>query len=222
MIDSYPRLKQLMMTYINMDAEEITGEDTLEGMLRYYTTRVSGKAIRELLAEVSAFRQAYQDDLDTAFLRRFDYGADIPDVASFFSTIEQVLASKQPAQADKPALTLTTPINEQSTVANVLLKAIARVGFKAFLNEMESSDAVRALVKSLRGSAFPENEAQASLSFQKDLYHQLVNLTLNTYGPESSEYQHALKSAVKHSGYLQERSQGTTDYKNFSEQLPKH
>ncbi|RRZ91030.1 contact-dependent growth inhibition system immunity protein [Erwinia sp. 198] len=89
MIDSYPRLKKLMMTYINMDAEEITGEDTLEGMLSYYATRVSGKAIRELLAEVSVFRQAYQDDLDTAFLRRFDYGADIPDVASFFQPLSK-------------------------------------------------------------------------------------------------------------------------------------
>lgn len=219
MIDNYPRLKQLMMTYINMDAEEITGEETLEGMLRYYTTRVSGRVVEELLAEISAFRRRYHEDLDAAFLRRFDYGADIADVATFFTTIVQVTTNKRPAQNDKPAAAANSQSANENAVARVLMTSVAKVGLKALIDEMASPDAVNATLKSLQGSSFTSNDAPAAKAFQRDLYHQLVQLVLSTYGPDSSEYHHALENAVKHSGYRQEKSSGAADSGSVTERL---
>ncbi|PLR53844.1 hypothetical protein CYR52_05075 [Chimaeribacter arupi] len=100
-----------MMGYINMDAAYITGHKDFAGMVAFYTTRVSTKALRELLIEIEQYRAAHPEDLSQAFLSEFDYGAYIEDVRNFLDitcgVVSDVIATaegrnEQKAVADKP------------------------------------------------------------------------------------------------------------------------
>ncbi|MGC0947145.1 hypothetical protein WKH55_22235 [Pantoea agglomerans] len=105
MTTAYPRIEKMMAGYINMDAYEMTGASDRLGQIRYYTTRVSPKAMAFLLLELDAFELAHKDNLTEDFEEAFDFGADIPDAPAFFELVRQevttVLASKKPELSDQ-------------------------------------------------------------------------------------------------------------------------
>jgi len=89
MTTAYPRIEKMMAGYINMDAYEMTGASDRLGQIRYYTTRVSPKAMAFLLLELDAFELAHKDNLTEDFEEAFDFGADIPDASAFFELVRQ-------------------------------------------------------------------------------------------------------------------------------------
>ncbi|WP_437609738.1 contact-dependent growth inhibition system immunity protein [Erwinia sp. V71] len=95
MINTYPRIHKMMGGYINMDASDITGHCDYEGQIRYYMSRVSPKALSELLTELECFEAEHRPNLSADFDKAFDYGADIEDVAHFFALIRQLVGHKQ-------------------------------------------------------------------------------------------------------------------------------
>jgi len=105
MTTAYPRIEKMMAGYINMDAYEMTGASDRLGQIRYYTTRVSPKAMAFLLLELDAFELAHKDNLTEDFEEAFDFGADIPDASAFFELVRQevtsVLAAKKSELSDQ-------------------------------------------------------------------------------------------------------------------------
>ncbi|WP_456310957.1 contact-dependent growth inhibition system immunity protein [Serratia proteamaculans] len=87
MTTTYPRIEKMMAGYINMDAYEITGAEDRAGQIRYYTTRVSPKAMKALLVELDEFEQAHRERLTDDFEEEFDFGAGITDAKDFFHLV---------------------------------------------------------------------------------------------------------------------------------------
>ncbi|QGY33051.1 contact-dependent growth inhibition system immunity protein [Pantoea cypripedii] len=94
MTTTYPRIEKMMAGYINMDAYEMTGSEDRAEQVLYYTTRVSPKALKDLLSELDEFEREHSDNLTDDFEDAFDFGAYIPDARVFFGLVREVVRAQ--------------------------------------------------------------------------------------------------------------------------------
>lgn len=125
MTTKYPRIEKMMAGYINMDAYEITGASDQAGQIRYYTTRVSPKAMKALLVELDAFEQAHNENLTNDFYEEFDFGAEITDASAFFNLVRSEIYSALGVEQAKNTDTLHETIG--ITATSVALKQFAEI-----------------------------------------------------------------------------------------------
>lgn len=144
MTTTYPRIEKMMAGYINMDAYEITGASDQAGQIRYYTTRVSPKAMKALLVELDAFEQAHNESLTNDFYEEFDFGAEITDASAFFNLVRSEVCSALGVEQVKNTDTRHETIGVAATSA--ALKQFAEIpssAVEAFVSGLQSRFALK-------------------------------------------------------------------------------
>ena len=87
----YKILDNLMHAYLNMDAQDITGADDLEGMVEYYFKDCRRSDFLFLKAEMAYFEEQYKEktEMQTAFDDLYPNEVEIKDVQDFFKLLNK-------------------------------------------------------------------------------------------------------------------------------------
>lgn len=85
----YKMLDNLMKGYLNMDAHDITGADTLEGMLDYYLKDCKKSDVLFLKAEIVLFteKKPSKEAVQEEFEKRYPHELDVGDVSKFLEVL---------------------------------------------------------------------------------------------------------------------------------------
>ncbi|QCR38774.1 contact-dependent growth inhibition system immunity protein [Nissabacter sp. SGAir0207] len=87
-IERYPHLDELMMGFINQDAESMAGSDKYADMLKCYFDVMDRDLLPELLKEIEAYQAEHSDNLVEDFARDFPYGYRVSEAEEFFSLLK--------------------------------------------------------------------------------------------------------------------------------------
>jgi hypothetical protein len=83
----YRYLDNLMKSYLNQDALEITGASDLPGMIDYYFNDIGKNGYTNLNAEIYTFKTE-NSDVNKAFAERFRHEWDVGKASEFFHLIQ--------------------------------------------------------------------------------------------------------------------------------------
>ncbi|HCI4597586.1 TPA: hypothetical protein NO895_002814 [Klebsiella quasipneumoniae subsp. quasipneumoniae] len=158
----YLALNGLMKGYLNMDAQDITGADDLDGMIQFYLNDAGFENYLELHHDMVVFTREHCEDkatMNVAFDTMFPYEADVGDVATFFGKIDAYAAEIWPEHAKRPATVEAVEIDN----ALVLLREYFQVS-----NVKDES----ALIREILRKKYPTRKAR---------FHHIGNPELNMF-----------------------------------------
>ena len=206
MTTTYPRIEKMMAGYINMDAYELTGSHELDAQIRYYTTRVSPKALKELLVELRKFEAEHSGDLTDEFEDSFDFGAYIPDAKVFFDLVRTEVRARLAENSDSPSESLTEIVQDmldKSTYWPLLPETIGSPKYLTKLSTVPFENNNRAFLPVLKftagkldfqtrklDKATPVSKAIHRIFTSQDIASRIVSQALPSEG--SKEYQQVI------------------------------